>query len=189
MQALETYAGHAAIALSNARLVDQLEREAAEDPLTGLANKRAFELAYGAELSRAGRDESTVALVVLDIDHFKEINDTYGHPFGDEVLIEVAKALRAAVRTYDSVARLGGEEFAMLLPGANLDDAFKIAERTRELIGEIKVPHAKLSCSAGAAATSIGPERSGELFKAADRALYEAKRRGRGRTEVAPLVP
>jgi diguanylate cyclase (GGDEF)-like protein len=186
VQALETFAGHAAIALSNARLVDQLEREAAEDPLTGLANKRAFELTYGAELSRAARSDSTVALVMLDVDHFKEINDNHGHPFGDDVLIAVAKALRAAVRTHDTVARLGGEEFAMLLPGADLDSAREIAERARALIAEIDLPGVKLSVSAGAAATSIEPERSGELFRAADRALYEAKRRGRGRTEVAP---
>ena len=186
VQALETFAGHAAIALSNARLVDQLEREAAEDPLTGLANKRAFELTYGAELSRAARSDGTVALVMLDIDHFKEINDTHGHPFGDEVLVVVAKALRAAVRTHDTVARLGGEEFAMLLPGADLDGAREIADRARALIAEIDLPGMTLSASAGAAATSVGPERSGDLFRAADRALYDAKRRGRGRTEVAP---
>ena len=95
VQALETYAGHAAIALSNARLVEQLEREASTDPLTGLANKRAFELAYGAELSRAGRQGNPVALVMIDIDHFKEINDNHGHPFGDRVLVAVAKALRS----------------------------------------------------------------------------------------------
>ncbi len=188
VQALETYAGHAAIALSNARLVEQLEREAATDPLTGLANKRAFELAYGAELSRAARMGSAVALVTLDIDHFKEINDTFGHPFGDEVLVAVAKSLRAAVRTHDTVARLGGEEFAMLLPNADLQDAGEVAERARCLIADIPLPGATLSSSAGAAATTAGPERSGELFEAADRALYNAKRLGRGRTELAETL-
>jgi diguanylate cyclase (GGDEF)-like protein len=188
VQALETYAGHAAIALSNARLVEQLEREAATDPLTGLANKRAFELAYGAELSRAARMDNTVALVTLDIDHFKEINDSFGHPFGDEVLVSVAKALRAAVRAHDTVARLGGEEFAMLLPDAKLQDAYDIAERARALIADIRVPGATLSSSAGAAATTAGPERSGELYDAADRALYNAKRLGRGRTELATTL-
>ena len=187
VQALETFAGHAAIALSNARLVDQLEREAAEDPLTGLANKRAFELAYGRELSRAARTSTAVALVVLDLDHFKDINDTHGHPFGDEVLVAVGNALRAAVRIHDTVARLGGEEFAMLLPGADLIDAHEIAERARALIAEIELPEAKLSVSAGVAATNVAPERSGDLFRAADTALYQAKRRGRGRTELAPL--
>jgi diguanylate cyclase (GGDEF)-like protein len=188
VQALETYAGHAAIALSNARLVEQLEREAATDPLTGLANKRAFELAYGAELSRAARVGSAVALVTLDIDHFKEINDTFGHSFGDEVLVAVAKSLRAAVRTHDTVARLGGEEFAMLLPDASLQDAGEVAERARWLIANIPVRGATLSSSAGAAATTACPERSGELFEAADRALYNAKRLGRGRTELAEML-
>ena len=187
VQALETYAGHAAIALSNARLVEQLEREAATDPLTGLANKRAFELAYGAELSRAARRDNPVALVLIDIDHFKGVNDTFGHPFGDEVLVAVAKALRTAVRAHDTVARLGGEEFAMLVADADLKDAHEIAERARALIADIEIPGSTLSSSAGAAATSAGPERSGELFEAADRALYEAKRLGRGRTELAAM--
>jgi len=185
VQALETYAGHAAIALSNARLVEQLEREASTDPLTGLANKRAFELAYGAELSRAARAGGTVALVLIDIDHFKEINDTFGHPFGDRVLAAVAQALRSAVRTHDTVARLGGEEFAMLVPGADVEHAREIAERARALIADVELRGATLTSSAGAAATTAGPERSGELFDAADRALYEAKRLGRDRTEVA----
>ena len=188
VQALETYAGHAAIALSNARLVEQLERDASTDPLTGLANKRAFELAYGAELSRAARKDHTVALVLIDIDHFKEVNDTFGHPFGDRVLVAVAKALCSAVRAHDTVARLGGEEFAMLVPDANLEEAREIAERARALIADVEIPGAALSSSAGAAATSAGPERSGELFEAADRALYEAKRLGRGRTELAPTA-
>ncbi|HEY2161953.1 MAG TPA: sensor domain-containing diguanylate cyclase, partial [Solirubrobacteraceae bacterium] len=167
IQALETYAAHAAIALSNARLVEQLEREAATDPLTGLANKRAFELAYGAELSRAARKGNNVALVLIDIDHFKDVNDTFGHPFGDRVLVAVSKALRSAVRTHDTVARLGGEEFAMLVPDADLEDAREIAERARALIADVELPGAALSSSAGAAATSAGPERSGELFDAA----------------------
>jgi diguanylate cyclase (GGDEF)-like protein len=188
VQALETYAGHAAIALSNARLVEQLEREASTDPLTGLANKRAFELAYGTELSRAARQDHPVALVLIDIDDFKGVNDTFGHPFGDRVLVAVAKALRSAVRAHDTVARLGGEEFAMLVPNADLGDAREIADRARVLIADVEIPGAVLSCSAGAAATSAGPERSGELYEAADRALYEAKRRGRGRTELATTL-
>jgi diguanylate cyclase (GGDEF)-like protein len=189
VQALETYARHAAIALSNARLVEQLGREAAEDPLTGLANKRTFELAYGAELSRATREQGTVALVIIDIDHFKQVNDTWGHPFGDRVLVAVGQALRRAVRAHDTVARLGGEEFAMLLPGATLQDAREIAERARGLIAEIDLPGVRLSSSAGAAVTSSPPERSRDLFDAADRAMYEAKRRGRGQTGVAALQP
>ena len=186
VRALETYAGHAAIALSNARLVEQLEREAAEDPLTGLVNKRVFQLACENEVDRAARQDASVALVVLDIDHFKEINDTYGHPFGDQVLITVAEALRLAVRGHDTVARLGGEEFALLLPGADLDDAVDVAERARAHIAAIELPRGELSSSAGVAVMAPSGAQPSDLFDAADRALYQAKRQGRGRTAVAP---
>jgi diguanylate cyclase (GGDEF)-like protein len=185
VQALETYAGHAAIAFSNARLVEQLEREAAEDPLTGLANKRRFELACAAELSRAAREGSSVAIVALDVDHFKEVNDRYQHTFGDHVLVAVAGAVRTAVRTYDTVARVGGDEFVILLPGATVEDAGKVADRARALIAEIELPEGRLSCSAGVAALSGEELQDGEIRDAADRALYAAKRGGRDRTEVA----
>jgi diguanylate cyclase (GGDEF)-like protein len=184
-RSLEIYAGHAAIALWNARLVGRLEREAAEDPLTGLANRRSLSLACSAEVDRAARHGSAVALVMLDIDHFKLINDTYGHPFGDEILVTVAEALRAAVREHDTVGRIGGEEFALLLPGADVDESHEIAERARALIATIKLPHGDLSCSAGVSATIGSVAGESDLFAAADRALYEAKRQGRGRTILA----
>jgi diguanylate cyclase (GGDEF)-like protein len=187
VRALVTCASHAAIALSNARLVEQLEREASEDPLTGLANKRSFELAYSAELNRAGREGGPTAMVTLDIDHFKQINDRYHHGFGDQVLIAVANAVRGAVRDYDTVARVGGDEFVVLLPGTNAEDAQAVAERARALISEVELPEGKLSCSAGVAAIS-GAETPGEaILDAADSALYEAKRQGRDRTRLARL--
>jgi diguanylate cyclase (GGDEF)-like protein len=185
VRALETYAGHAAIALWNARLVDQLEREAAEDPLTGLANKRTFHSACEVELRRAAHDDGSVALVVLDIDHFKEINDTFGHPFGDQVLVAVAEALREAVREYDTIARLGGEEFALLLPGTTLEQARSVAERARELIAAIELPDTRLSSSAGVAAATGVDAPASDLLNSADEALYDAKRQGRGRTTLA----
>ena len=186
IRALETYGRHAAIALSNARLVDQLERQAAEDPLTGLANMRALQLAGEAELSRAAREDSSLALVVLDLDHFKEVNDRHGHPFGDRVLIAVAEALRSAVRGHDTVARYGGEEFVILLPGATADEAIGVADRARALIAVVDIPDGPLSSSAGVAATTGSALSMNELFAAADSALYEAKRLGRGRTVLAP---
>jgi diguanylate cyclase (GGDEF)-like protein len=189
IRGLETYGRHAAIALSNARLVDQLERRAAEDPLTGLANKRALQLACEAEISRAARESSWLALVVLDLDHFKQVNDRHGHPYGDHVLVAVAEALRTAVRGHDTLARFGGEEFVILLPGATADEACCVADRARTMIAEVDLPEGRLSSSAGVVSTS-GSTALGwdELFEAADRALYEAKRLGRGRTEMAPSL-
>ena len=189
VRALEIYAGHAAIALSNAQLVGQLEREAAEDPLTGLANKRSFELSYAGELNRAFREQGSIAVVTLDVDNFKEINDRYHHSFGDQVLVAVARAVRAAVRAYDTVARVGGDEFVVLLPGATAEQASVVAQRARALVAEIDLPEGKLSCSAGVAAI-IGTElEASQILDAADAALYTAKRLGRDRVELASLTP
>jgi diguanylate cyclase (GGDEF)-like protein len=184
LRSLEIYAGHAAIALWNARLVEQLERDAAEDSLTGLANRRAFDLACAAELDRAARHGNGVALILFDIDHFKQINDTYGHPFGDQTLVAVAGVLRSMVRGHDTVARIGGEEFALLLPGVSLDGAREVAERARAQLSTIAMPHGDLSCSAGVALAEAEAD-GGHLFADADRALYSAKRQGRGRTILA----
>jgi diguanylate cyclase (GGDEF)-like protein len=187
VQALGACAAHAAIALSNARLVEQLEREAAEDPLTGLANKRSFELAYAAEMGRAQREGGSTAIVTLDIDHFKQINDRYHHSFGDQVLVAVARAVRSAVRGYDTVARLGGDEFVVLLPATSTEEAEVVAERARNLISEIELPEGKLSCSAGVAAVSGAKALQDGILDAADAALYAAKRDGRDRTRLAQL--
>jgi diguanylate cyclase (GGDEF)-like protein len=183
---LSAYAGHAAIALSNARLVERLERQAAEDPLTGLANQRAFHRECEREFSRIERAGGEVSLVMLDLDHFKAINDVHGHPYGDQVLIAVADSLRTAVRVHDTVARLGGEEFAILLPDADADAAFEFAERARRAIGRIPVAQTPLACSAGAATATSDGTSPGELLERADRALYEAKRLGRNRTATSP---
>jgi diguanylate cyclase (GGDEF)-like protein len=188
VRALETYAGHAAIAFSNARLVDQLERRAAEDPLTRLANKRALQLACESELSRAARDDSWLSVVVLDLDHFKQINDRYGHPYGDAVLVNVAKALRSAVRGHDLVGRAGGEEFMILLPGTDPMEARSVAERARFLIGQVPLPEGRLSSSAGVSGVSGRGAELHKLLDAADRALYQAKRAGRSRTELIPVI-
>jgi diguanylate cyclase (GGDEF)-like protein len=145
---------HAAIALSNARLVNRLEHQAAEDPLTGLANQRAFHHACAAEFSRAQRTGAEVSIVMLDLDHYKAINDAHGHLYGDRVLLGVAEALRASSRGRDLVARMGGEEFAILLPDADTDSAYEIAERARCAIALVPVASAALSCSAGVATAS-----------------------------------
>ncbi len=183
--ALSAYAGHAAIALSNARLVERLERQAAEDPLTGLANQRAFHRECEREFSRIARTVGELSLVMLDLDHFKDINDVHGHPYGDQVLIAVADALRASVRVHDTVARLGGEEFAILLPDADTEAAYMFAERARQAIARIPVERTPLACSAGAATALSAAVSPRELLERADSALYEAKRLGRDRTAVS----
>jgi diguanylate cyclase (GGDEF)-like protein len=185
---LSAYGGHAAIALSNAHLVDRLERQAAEDPLTGLANQRAFHRICAAEFSRAQRNGSELSIVMLDLDQFKEINDTHGHPYGDRILIEVAEALRGAIRQHDTAARMGGEEFAILLPDANASAAYDIAERARAAIALIPLAHRTLSCSAGAATAVPATALPADLLALADEALYEAKRLGRDRTVTSPVT-
>jgi diguanylate cyclase (GGDEF)-like protein len=187
--ALSAYAAHAAIALSNARLVGRLERQAAEDPLTGLANQRTFRHACAAEFSRMERVGGEASIVMLDLDEFKAINDRYGHPYGDQVLIDVAVALRGSIREHDVAARMGGEEFAILLPDTDVTGAHEIAERARRAISRIPGAHAKLSCSAGLAGGShAAGSHVVELLELADAALYQAKRLGRDRTVVSPAA-
>jgi diguanylate cyclase (GGDEF)-like protein len=180
--ALSAYGAHAAIALSNARLVGRLERQAAEDPLTGLANQRAFDRNCAAEFSRAARAGSEVSIVMLDLDEFKAINDEHGHPYGDQVLIGVAHALRGAIRQHDTAARMGGEEFAILLPDTSKEIAYDVAERARGAVARVPLPDSTLSCSAGVATTSPADASPTALIALADSALYQAKRLGRGRT-------
>jgi diguanylate cyclase (GGDEF)-like protein len=186
--ALSAYAGHAAIALSNARLVERLARQAAEDPLTGLANQRAFREACASEFSRAARVAESVSIVMLDLDRFKAINDEHGHTYGDQVLLAVADALRGSIRTHDTAARLGGEEFAMLLSGTDADSALEIAERVRSSIADIPVVGPRLSCSAGVATATPPALAPADLLEQADHALYEAKRLGRDRTVCSSVA-
>ena len=182
--ALGAYAAQAAIALSNARLVERLERQAAEDPLTGLANQRAFHLACEQELSRTARDGRPISIVTLDLDHFKAINDAHGHPYGDEILRRAGRVLGGSVRPHDTVARLGGEEFALLLPDTDAEEARTVAERARAAVASIVVPGRPLTASAGVA-SHAGPHAALErLLAHADRALYKAKAAGRDRTVV-----
>jgi diguanylate cyclase (GGDEF)-like protein len=182
--ALSTYAAHAAIALANARLLEQLERQASEDPLTGLANPRGFQQACAVELARARRNGVPVALIMLDLDHFKAINDAHGHPYGDEVLCMIAEVLRSSVRPHDPVARLGGEEFAALLLGASPQEAFEVAERMRTAIAALPA-RLSLSTSVGIAVRNgEGPVPYQTLLEEADEAMYAAKRNGRNQTSL-----
>jgi diguanylate cyclase (GGDEF)-like protein len=185
VSALSAYAAHASIALSNAHMVERLQRQAAEDPLTGLANHRAFFRNCAAEFSRERRADGEISIVMLDLDHFKAINDVHGHPFGDRVLVAVAEALRGSTRAHDTVGRMGGEEFAVLLPDTDAATAHELADRAREAIARVAVSEVELSSSAGVATGASSAMTPLDLIELADKALYEAKRLGRDRTVTA----
>jgi diguanylate cyclase (GGDEF)-like protein len=168
-----------------ARLAAELHRRATADPLTGLPNRRAFDEALAREVARAGRAGAALALVLVDVDHFKRVNDVHGHPAGDLVLRAVAERIAAAARAGDLVGRLGGEEFAIALPGAERASAAEAAERIRARVGSepIAVDGAALAVtiSAGVASFPADAADGPALVARADARLYEAKRAGRNR--------
>jgi diguanylate cyclase (GGDEF)-like protein len=152
------------------------------DALTALLNHRSFHERLAAGLERARLDERPLCLVVLDLDNFKTFNDAHGHPCGDDALRAVAEALSSSVRADDIAARVGGEEFALILPGADGDEGFAIAERARAAISEIRIADTRLECSAGIAAYPGDADEPAALMQLASNALYWAKRAGKRRT-------
>lgn len=189
---LEQFCAHAALALRSARLLAEVERMAAIDGLTGLANRREFETALSREVGRAKRSGEPLSLVVVDVDHFKEINDTRGHLAGDEVLRTLAKVLSNEVRGMDLVSRYGGEEFAILLPACATEDAERVGERVRVAVGSCPALLG-VTVSAGVATMPAHADGGVSLIAAADAALYAAKRGGRDRvtrsTHSGPGLP
>jgi diguanylate cyclase (GGDEF)-like protein len=175
----------AAVALENVRLHRLVERQASTDGLTELANRRQFEEALGAEISRAERFGGTIALVLADLDDFKQVNDRYGHQTGDDVLRAFADILRETVRDIDVAARYGGEEFAVLLPQTDLDGAERLAERLRETMAERRLmldPGTSFSVTASFGVAAFPDAATpAALFAAADEALYRAKSEGKNR--------
>lgn len=165
------------------------EFQATHDPLTGLWNRRAILEILHRELDRSSREEASLGLVMLDLDHFKQVNDVHGHQVGDAILHEVAQLMLASLRSYDSAGRYGGEEFVMVLPGCDAQEAKAIAERLRLLSASNTIETAdgplSVTISSGVASTDgSGAWGIESLIKAADEALYCAKRLGRDRVEV-----
>ncbi len=168
----------------NDQLLQQLLDEARTDSLTGLLNRRGFDERALLELARAARSGRPTALAAFDADYFKRINDVWGHDVGDRVLQRIGRILAEQARTIDLVARLGGEEFAVLLPGCSSTDAEAFAERVRTAIArEDRSGLPRMRLSAGICA-ALAPESVETLLLRADAALYEAKRTGRDRTVV-----
>jgi diguanylate cyclase (GGDEF)-like protein len=173
----------AAVALENVRLHRLVERQASTDGLTDLANRRHFEEALAGEISRAERFGGTLALVLADLDDFKQVNDRYGHQAGDDVLRAFADVLRDTVRDIDLAARYGGEEFAVLLPQTDLEGAERLAERLREAMEARRLmldPGVSFTVTSSFGVASF-PEAAtpATLFAAADEALYRAKSAGK----------
>ena len=188
-------AGQAAVSIENVDLHELVQRQAVTDELTALFNHRRFQEVMVGEVERARRFEQPLGLVMLDIDDFKSVNDTYGHQQGDLVLREVARVLRDSSREIDEPARYGGEELAVALPQTDLEGAHLLAERVRSSIEGLEIPRLdgggvlRITASFGVAAL---PETAGDkdaLIAAADAALYRAKRGGKNRTERAGPAP
>jgi diguanylate cyclase (GGDEF)-like protein len=186
-QRIRESVGQAAPVLANLRNLAIAELRAATDSLTGLPNKRAVTDTLKRMFAEASATAAPLALLLLDLDHFKQVNDQRGHAVGDQVLASVGAVLRAAIRTGDFAGRNGGEEFAILLPDTGIDEALVLAERVRAAVAEISLPgtNVTVTVSIGVAGFPGHASTADRLERLADAALYTAKRHGRNRVEPA----
>ncbi|HEX8846917.1 MAG TPA: sensor domain-containing diguanylate cyclase [Pyrinomonadaceae bacterium] len=184
---LRTVADQVTVAVNHARLFLQMQQQALTDGLTGCFNRRSFELQLERDLHLASRMRLPLSLILLDLDNFKHVNDTYGHEVGDVALRLLAEGLRDELRGVDTAARYGGEEFAVILPQAGIDGALIVAERLRRRIEKIEVPGVgHVTVSLGIATFPQHASSRDTLVVAADRALYDAKSSGRNCVRVPP---
>jgi len=185
---LRTVADQVAVAINHAALFAQTERQALTDPLTGCYNRRSFEMQLDRELQMAVRLHQPLSLLMLDLDKFKELNDSVGHDAGDSALRQLADCFREELRGVDTASRFGGDEFALILPQAYSEGAFIVADRLRRRIHEVKIRgFGRLAASIGIAAFPEHASSRSELIVAADAALYSAKRAGRNRVAIVDL--
>jgi diguanylate cyclase (GGDEF)-like protein len=193
LELLEQLATTTALALQHAHLYQETQRLATTDPLTGLANYRHFHELLALEIQRARRMHYAVGLLAIDLDHFKLINDRHGHPAGDRALQCIAELLRASLRRTDVVGRVGGEEFAVILPGDGLDQVAVVGEKLRRAVEALPPVRGGSTSDVTPVTLSIGgaseqPETldAQALVSSADQALYAAKRNGRNQVRLSP---
>jgi len=186
---LQSLMHQAETAIENTFLYEEATRLSITDGLTGLWNRRLFDLRMNEELQRAIRFQEPFGLMLVDLDHFKDVNDRYGHQAGDAVLVELARRLTDATREVDVVTRFGGEEFALILPKTPVQGTLRLAEKVREVVsnepfatGNASIP---VTVSVGAAGYPDHGLSTADLLAAADAALYRAKENGRNRVEEA----
>lgn len=182
-----------ALSLTNLRLQESLRLQAIRDPLTGIYNRRYMQEALDREIKRVGRTRQSLSLIMLDIDHFKTVNDTYGHPAGDTLLRKLAEVVQGQIRGEDVACRYGGEEFAIILPNSSLDSARRCAERIREELRGLTVEHrgqslGRITLSLGVAGFPDHGPTAEALVQAADTALYQAKRAGRDQVVLSAVA-
>jgi diguanylate cyclase (GGDEF)-like protein len=179
-------------ALMNAEI--QHRRDAVLDPLTGLFNRKALESRFKEIEHQANQSEASVCVIAADLDHFKKVNDSHGHPRGDDVLRDVTYEMRKRLRTFELMYRVGGEEFLIVLPGVDLPEGVAVAERLRQAVAECNPAGLQQTISLGVAAACGAEVTYDGLLVAADRALYEAKDGGRnavradGHDDLAPML-
>jgi len=188
-----TVAGHIGLALANLKLRDTLRTQSIRDPLTGLYNRRYLKESLDREMRRSARSQRPLAVIMLDVDHFKGFNDTLGHDAGDALLRELGNFLQSHTRTEDIPCRYGGDEFVIILADTSKEVAIRRARQLLEGIRRLSVPHGKVflnppTLSLGVAVYPQHGSTGDSLLHAADEALYEAKSQGRDRVVVGRAI-
>jgi diguanylate cyclase (GGDEF)-like protein len=189
MQLAVTVFGHLSLTLSNIKLKHSLQQQAICDPLTELYNRRYMEETLVREVHRANRLKAPLGIIMIDLDHFRRFNNTYGHDAGDTVLKEVGKFLKDGIRKEDVACRYGGEEFILILPSASLETTYERAEKLRCMAADLKILHqgnvfSNITLSAGIAVYPNHGSTWETVLQASDAALYRAKNEGRNRVAV-----